>query len=86
MLPFVVRIHRWYASPTQWTFVAGLVLNIGPIVLQSLGLLHLTDAQMFTGQIGVNAALYAAGAYLHYQSTTVIGSKADVEAAAGGGK
>lgn len=79
--PFVVRLRRWYKDPRQWIFIAGMVTNLGPIALNSLGLLHLGDTQAFVVGLALNGAMNAAGAYINYQSTHVIGTKADVASA-----
>lgn len=80
-LPFHVKIVRWFQSGVIWVFIAGLVMNVGPLLLSSLGGLHLTGDQQVWYSILINVVLYAAGAYIHNQSTAVIGSKSDVAAA-----
>lgn len=81
-LPFRVRVRRWYSDPTQWTFIAGMVLTGAQLALQNIGLLHLSDAQQFEALIGLNLGINALGAWLHYQSTHVIGNSDDVAVAA----
>jgi hypothetical protein len=79
-LPFPVRVKRWFEDPTQWTMVAGLVSTLGPIALNSIGLLHLSDQQTFFAIVCLNAALWGAGAWLNYWSSHVIGNKDEVSA------
>lgn len=78
--PFAIRVRRWYRDPTQWTFIAGFVLSLGPIILEQLGLLGLTGQQQFVAILVINALVHSAGAFLNYQSTHVIGTKDEVAA------
>lgn len=80
-LPFEVRIIRWWKSGVIWVFIAGLVMNVGPLVLAGLGSLSLTSQEQFWYSVIINAALYGAGIYIHNQSTAVVGSKSDVTVA-----
>lgn len=84
-LPFHVKIVRWFQSGVIWVFIAGMVMNLGPLALSSLGSLNLSSQEQFWYSIIVNGLLYAAGAYIHNQSVAVIGSKSDVAAAESGG-
>jgi hypothetical protein len=80
-LPFEVTVMRWFHSKEIWTYIAGLVLNIGPIVLQGLGTLGLPPSTLLIYLMIVNALVYSAGIYNKNQSSAVIGSKDDVAAA-----
>jgi len=77
-LPFPVKVVRWFASPVMWVFIAGMVANVGTIVLSMVGTLGLNPTQELIALIAGNAILYAAGAYLKYQGTSVVGDSTDV--------
>jgi purine-cytosine permease-like protein len=62
----------------MWVFICGLIVNVGTIVLSVIGTLGFSPTQQLIAIIAGNAILYAAGAYMKYQGTSVVGNSADV--------
>lgn len=83
MLPWRVRVRRWWHSPTQWTFVAGLGLNGFAAALDRLGLIGLSGPALLIAIVIGNVVLHGLGATIHYQTTTIIGDSHEVAQTSG---
>jgi hypothetical protein len=85
-LPWRVSVRRWWASGTQWTFIAGVVGNASTVGLDHLGIIGLQGAPLLLAILVGNSALYVIGAVLHYQSTVIIGTAHDIAKTEDGGR
>jgi hypothetical protein len=81
-LPFEVRVERWFQSREMWNYIFGLVMSLGPVILNSLGGLGLTPVELLVWTLVVNVAMSAAGLYFKNASVAVVGTKDDVASAA----